>query len=153
MTNVKCVLDIMENKGYIKIEERKVFDCKVFFIKITDTVKDENIRKEMYNKIYQKMKDSKKYIFDDEDTHWNPNYCKKEDINQFIEYFIETQKEEERIHLPKYIRNFIGSHYTEVRIDKRIRNYYIINCNIKKERLEKEEKQDREALDLLNNIL
>ena len=49
MANEKCVLDIMESKGYIEImngaRSRKEFP--EFYIRVNDTIKDGAIRKEI----------------------------------------------------------------------------------------------------------
>lgn len=146
MSNVNCVLNIMKDNGYIEIKKHSDGS----YIKITDMVKDDNIRKEMYKKIYQKMKDSDKYLIDEEENSWNPNFCKKETIYELVINFIESKEECREINfMPKYIRDFVNSSFPQIEMEA----YKIYNHYIKEKRLKKEKEQDEKALELLNDIL
>lgn len=151
MANEKCVLDIMESKGYIKIMSgsysRK--EIPIFDIEVENTIKDSSIRAEIYQKLYKKIKDSNKYIFD---TGRYPQFCRKKDVINFVESFIESNEEVMTDGWkPSFICEFINNHFDCIEI--RNNNRDLVNNTIKEQRLQKEKRHDMEALELLNNIL
>ena len=154
MTNEKCVLDIMESKGYIEIKEGLYSreELPMFYIHVSNTIKDKDIREEMYIKLYKKLRDSNKYIIDPKDSSHDPYFYRKEDVINFIESFIESGKEKiSDEYKPDYVCEFINNNFDCIEIANN--NYSLINKDVRKQRIQKEKRQDIEALELLNNIL
>lgn len=152
MTELKCVLDIMTEKGYIEVKHsRQNNGINEYYIHITSEIKDINIKKEMYKKIYDKIKNDNQFLVNSSGPV-NPMYCKKEEIHKFIEKFIDSGKEIfQTEYIQEYIRDFIESCYPGIAVD--VWGCEITNLDVKRERITKQQRKDKEALELLNNIL
>ena len=146
MTGIKCIMEIMEEKGYIKTRETvcssKVVPTYIFFM--TNEVKDDDIRKTMYETIKIALEENLEYL-----SHENM-FCKKKDIDNYIESLIELNQEvTKRVSFESFIKEYILSKYPNIELP----HMEIINLDVRKKRLEDEHNKDMEALEFLYSIL
>lgn len=153
MAELKCILDIM--KDCITLEEyfSPNYDdiATQYHVQIDrDEIQNKKIREEMYEKIYNKIRNDEKYLVISEETSPNPWFYKKADIDRFMQLFIKSQKETIKIsYINDSICDFINSHYSEIKAE----NWKIKNLKVQDERINKQVEKEEKALQLLNDIL
>lgn len=146
MTEIECVMKIMEEKGYIEIRElqssSKAIPSYIFFT--TNEIKDDDIREEIWNTIQMSLEENLDYLVD------GGRFCKKKDIDNYIEPLIALNQEvvERDVKLLDFMAEYIKSKY-----NVELPNMKLINLDVRKKRLEDEYNKDMEALELLYNIL
>ena len=146
MTEIECVMKIMEEKGYIEIRElqhsSKAIPSYIFFT--TDEIKDNDIREEIWNTIQISLEENLDYLVD------GGRFCKKKDIDNYIEPLIALNQEvvKRDIKILDFMKEYIEEKYNVI-----LPTMKLINLNVRKKRLEDEYNKDMEALEFLYSIL
>ena len=146
MTGIKCIMEIMEEKGYIKTRETAISSKEIpsYIFFMTNEVKDDDIKKTMYETIKIALEENLEYLSRDN------MFCKKKDIDNYIEPLIELNQEvTKRIALEGFIQEYILSKYPNIELP----HMEILNLDIRKKRLKDEYNKDMEALEFLYSIL
>lgn len=153
---IKCAIDIMKRKEYIEVEHMPEYSyvIDVFRIKaknIYDRKKADEIIKTMENEIIK----SDEYIVAVQYVNGHICFAKKEDVINFVESFISLNVEYKQYRtMPFRIKEWIENEYPNISISGSD-GYptHITDINKRMKRKKEEEQNDKEALDLLNNIL
>lgn len=147
---IECVLELMEEKGYINRNSIEEYDCmpKVDMIY--------NSRgKEFGKKLFEAIEKSEEYLVDMSTvTYSKIEISKKSDIDEWLQQF--SDKEENRIlwsniRLDPDIFKYIEEKGYKAK--KTYNHIEVTNLAIREERLNKEKEKNQEAIDLLDQLL
>ena len=157
MVGTKCVLDVLEQNDFIKIRlvNDRGFSLNVWELELKN-ITDEATRKEVIKKILTKMESDDKYIIG---YKWSTSFrfTTKEEMDQLINTFLQTGEEKKYVKIDnKGFPEWIETHYNVIAHHVgHCGNYSfdLINLKVKNEREEKEQKNDKKVLELLDDIL
>lgn len=146
---IECILELMQDKGYIEIEENTREPMPLTYI-------IRNSRgKEFGSKLFHAISESEDYIAD----YGNVNFpeiffAKKTDIDEWLETFT---KEITKI---RWICGSLDTKLFKYMEERGFKTYYgisgfmeITNLKVKEERLRKTEEENQKAIDLLDQLL
>ena len=155
MAKTQCVLDIMEENNYIAIidehYQKANYKNKIPLKQIgilTKNVPDETAQSIIDNKIKEKIQKDKDYI-------WNSRDCGfyiKHDIEQYVKQFLESGEERRDVSckMHPWLREWIANNYDCIELE---RNAFLINTQVREQRIENEKNKSGDALELLYSIL
>ena len=93
MAKTSCVLDIMEQNGFIEVEKCSDYIIPKYIVNITN-ITNPQTRKEIEKKIEEKIKSDNEYIHI-ESKYTGPCYSFKADLDNFIKEYINRGNEKE----------------------------------------------------------
>jgi len=155
MAKTQCVLDIMEEKQYIKIIDKYYGNWRYTdsiplkqIVIVTENVPQETARNTIRFKIQDKIENDKDYIWNNKDCGFYFKY----NIEEYIKDFLESGREKKDIsaHMHPWLRKWIANNYDCIELEQ---NGFLINTQIREQRIQNEKKKSDDALELLYNIL
>ena len=157
MVGTKCVLDVLEQNDFIKIRlvDDRGFSLNVWELELKN-ITDPDTQKEVIKKILTKMESDDKYIIG---YKWSTSFhfTTKEEMDKMINNFLETGEERQYVKIDyKGFPEWIETHYNVIAHHGCYSSDYgfdLINLKAKNEREEKEQKNNKKVLELLNDIL
>lgn len=156
MVGTKCVLDVLEQNDFIRIKlvDDRGFSLNVWELELKN-ITDKDTKKEVIKKILTKMESDDKYIIG---YKWSTSFrfTTKEEMDQLINTFLQTGAERKYVKIDyKGFPEWIETHYNVITHHSCGNNYGfdLINLKAKNEREEKEQKNNKKVLELLNDIL
>lgn len=155
MAKTQCVLDIMKEKQYIRIENKYFgnwrytdsIPLKRIWI-VANNVPQKTAQDTISFKIQNKIKGDKDYIWNTA----NSGFYIKHDVEQYVKDFLESGKEKKDIstYMHPWLREWIANNYDGIELE---RNAFLINTQVREQRLQNEKNKSDDALELLYNIL
>ena len=145
---IKCILELMKEKGYIEIYEHGEEPMPLIH-----TIRNHR-GKEFGEKLFQVIVESENYIADYGNRNFPEiSFAKKSDIDEWLETIT---KETTRIkwdfgRLDSKLFRYMTKKGFEV--SSEFSGIEITNLKVKSERLKKIEKENQEAIDLLDQLL
>ena len=147
---IECVLQLMEEKEYIKKNSINEYDCMPKVDMIINH-RGPEFGKKLFNAIVQ----SEEYLFDQTYVNFSKfEIAKKSDIDEWLQQFSDKEKNRIRwssIRLNSDIFEYIKGKGYEAK--KTYNHIEITNLAIREERLKKEGEKNQEAIDLLDQLL
>lgn len=155
MARTECVLDIMEEHNYITIVEeyhnRGNYKNKIPLKKIailTKNVPNETARNIINKEIRYKIQNDEDYIWNNKDCGFYIKY----DIEQYVKHFLESGEEKRDVscQMHPWLRKWIANNYDCIELQQ---DAFLINTQIREQRIKNEKNKSDDALELLYNIL
>lgn len=147
---IECILELMQEKGYISKNSVEEYDCMPKVDMIINH-RGPKFGKKLFNAIVQ----SEEYLFDQTCVKFSKfQIAKKSDIDEWLQQF--SDKEENRIlwsnmRLDSDIFEYIKEKGYKAK--KTYNHIEVTNLAIREKRMKKEEAKNQEAIDLLDQLL